>query len=78
MAKPWKEPKLEDLLSDPILDILLAYDRLSRDDLDRAIERGRQALARAPRPWETEAPPREFPVRRLREAEAGHLASFCL
>jgi len=74
MAKPWKEPKLEDLLSDPILDILLAYDRLSRDDLDRAIERGRQALARAPRPWEIEAArPPELPVRRLREA--GQLAS---
>ena len=46
MAQPWIEPTLQDLLNDPILGLLLAYDGLSREDLGRAIERGRQALAR--------------------------------
>ena len=40
MKRAWKEPQLDDLLSDPILDILLAHDRVSRDD-----------LARVPRQW---------------------------
>ena len=41
MMRAWKEPQLDDLLSDPILDILLAHDRVSRDD-----------LARVPRQWQ--------------------------
>jgi len=49
MNKRRCEPKLDDLLSDPILDMLLAYDRVTRDDLDRVIEEARQTLARVPR-----------------------------
>ena len=41
MKRAWKEPQLDDLLSDPIIDILLAHDRVSRDD-----------LARVPRQWQ--------------------------
>ena len=52
MKRAWKEPKLDDLLSDPILDILLAHDRVSRDDLARVLEGARQALARVPRQWQ--------------------------
>jgi hypothetical protein len=52
MKRAWKEPQLDDLLSDPILDILLAHDRVSRDDLARVLERARQALARVPRQWQ--------------------------
>jgi hypothetical protein len=55
MRAPWKEPKLEDLLNDPILDILLAHDRVSRDDLRQVVERARQSLARTPRQWQAEA-----------------------
>jgi hypothetical protein len=52
MTRACKEPKLDDLLSDPILDILLAHDRVSRDDLNRVLEGARQALARVPRQWQ--------------------------
>jgi len=52
MKRAWKEPQLDDLLSDPILDILLAHDRVSRDDLARVLEGARQALARVPRQWQ--------------------------
>ena len=49
MKTAWKEPKLEDLLADPILDVLLAHDRISRDDLRQVVEQARRALALAPR-----------------------------
>jgi hypothetical protein len=45
------EPKLEDLLSDPILDVLLERDRVSREELHRVVEQARQTLARVPREW---------------------------
>ena len=51
MKTVWKEPKLEDLLEDPILDVLLAHDGISRDDLDEVVEQARRALALAPRAW---------------------------
>ncbi|HEY2112885.1 MAG TPA: hypothetical protein VGH25_14275 [Dongiaceae bacterium] len=51
MKTAWKEPKLEDLLEDPILDVLLAHDRISRDDLHQVVEQARRALALAPRAW---------------------------
>jgi len=49
MRTAWKEPKLDDLLEDPILDILLAHDGVSRDELHRLVEQARQSLARRPR-----------------------------
>jgi len=51
MNKRWCEPKLDDLLSDPILDVLLAHDRITRDDLGRVIAEARQTLVRVPREW---------------------------
>ncbi len=54
MKTAWKEPKLEDLLEDPILDVLLAHDRISRDDLRQVVEQARRALALAPRAWKLE------------------------
>jgi hypothetical protein len=45
------EPKLEELLSDPILDVLLERDRISREELRRVVEQARQTLARVPREW---------------------------
>jgi len=54
MKTVWKEPKLQDLLEDPILDVLLAHDRISRDDLDQVVKRARRALALAPRAWKLE------------------------
>jgi len=49
IKKPWKEPTLDDLLADPILDLLLARDRVSREELLAVIESARRALARAAR-----------------------------
>ena len=54
MKTAWKEPKLEDLLDDPILDVLLAHDGISRDDLHQVVEQARRALALAPRAWKLE------------------------
>jgi len=51
MGRGWKEPKLDDLLDDPILDILLAYDRVSKGDLRQFVEQARADLARVPRTW---------------------------
>jgi hypothetical protein len=51
MRRGWKEPKLDDLLDDPILDVLLAYDRVSKDDLRQFVEQARADLARVPRIW---------------------------
>lgn len=51
MNKRGCEPTLSDLLSDPILDVLLACDRVSREDLARMIEEARQTLACVPREW---------------------------
>jgi L-aminopeptidase/D-esterase-like protein len=45
------EPMLEDLLNDPILDVILDHDRLTRDDLHRVIQEARRTLARVPREW---------------------------
>jgi hypothetical protein len=61
MKTAWKEPKLEDLLEDPILDVLLAHDRISRDDLRQVVEQARRALALAPRAWKLEEPICEAP-----------------
>ena len=53
VMRRWRrEPKLQDLLNDPILDAILERDRLTRDDLDRVIQEGRRTLARVPREWD--------------------------
>ena len=49
MKKPWKEPTLDDLLADPILDLLLARDGVSREELLAVVEQARLALAAAAR-----------------------------
>ena len=49
MKKPWKEPTLDDLLADPILDLLLARDRVNREELLAVVESARRGLARAAR-----------------------------
>jgi hypothetical protein len=41
------EPRVEDLLSDPISDLLLRHDGLTREDVWRAVESARRALAAA-------------------------------
>ena len=52
MERSWRdEPRLEDLLSDPMLDALLMGDRVSRDELRRLVEEARLTLARVPREW---------------------------
>jgi hypothetical protein len=51
MDKIWHEPRLEELLSDPMVDILLLRDRISREDLHRMMEEARLTLARVPREW---------------------------
>jgi hypothetical protein len=57
MGRQCKEPKLDDLLDDPILDVLLAHDRISKDDLRQFVEQARADLARVPRQWEIEPQP---------------------
>ena len=54
MGRGWKEPKLDDLMADPILDVLLDRDGVTRDDLHQVVERAREDLARVPRTWEAE------------------------
>ena len=51
MRKPWREPMLDDLLSDSTLDKLLACDGVSKEELRRVVEDARDALARVPRSW---------------------------
>jgi hypothetical protein len=51
MGKSWSEPKVDDLLNDPILDGILRRDRLTRDDVQRVIDQARHTLARVPRQW---------------------------
>jgi hypothetical protein len=51
MDKIWHEPRLDELMSDPMVDILLLRDRISREDLRRVVEEARLALARVPRKW---------------------------
>ena len=51
MPKSWSEPKVDDLLNDPILDGILRRDRLTRDDVQRVIDQARHTLARVPRQW---------------------------
>jgi hypothetical protein len=51
MKQPWREPTLDDLLSDPTLDALLARDGVTRTELHQVIEEARQTLARVPRSW---------------------------
>jgi hypothetical protein len=52
MERCWREePRLDDLLSDPMLDAMLARDRISRDELRRLVEEARLTLARVPREW---------------------------
>ena len=72
-----KEPKLDDLLSDPILDILLAHDRISRDDLDRVVQTARQTLARIPRQWHKVEEMAVDPVLAMVKAEARDYAVCC-
>ena len=43
------EPRLDELLDDPILHLLLARDGVSADELRALIERTRQRLGLAPR-----------------------------
>jgi hypothetical protein len=52
MRKSWSEPRVDDLLNDPILDGILRRDGLTRDDLLRVIEQARHTLARVPRDWQ--------------------------
>jgi hypothetical protein len=52
MERCWRdEPRLDDLLSDPMVDALLMGDRVSRDELRRLVEEARLTLARVPREW---------------------------
>ena len=52
MERSWRdEPRLDDLLSDPMFDALLTGDRVSRDELRRLVEEARLTLARVPREW---------------------------
>jgi hypothetical protein len=51
MERIWREPKLDELLSDPMVDILLSRDRISREELHRVLEEARLTLARVPREW---------------------------
>lgn len=51
MKRDWRELMLDDLLSDPTLDTLLARDGVPRDELQRVIEDARETLARVPRSW---------------------------
>ena len=52
MERSWRdEPRLDDLLSDLMLDALLMGDRVSRDELRRLVEEARLTLARVPREW---------------------------
>jgi hypothetical protein len=45
------EPALEDLLYDPIVELLMRRDRIGRDDIRRAVDYARQRLESAyPRP----------------------------
>jgi len=57
MPKSWSEPKVDDLLNDPILDGVLRRDRLTRDDVLRVITEARCNLARVPRQWHVAADP---------------------
>lgn len=78
MTRACKEPKLDDLLSDPILDILLAHDRVSRDDLDRVVQTARMALARIPRQWQRVEEMPAAPLLAMVKAEAQDLATCCV
>ena len=51
MKQPWREPTLDDLLSDPTLDTLISRDGVTRTELHQVIEEARQTLARVPRSW---------------------------
>jgi hypothetical protein len=52
MERSWREePRLDELLSDPLLDSMLMHDRISRDELRRLVEEARLTLARVPREW---------------------------
>jgi len=51
MDKIWHEPRLDELLSDPMVDILLLRDRISLEELHRLVEEARLTLARVPREW---------------------------
>jgi hypothetical protein len=77
MMRACKEPKLDDLLSDPILDKLLAHDRVSRDDLDRVVETARRTLARIPRQWHKAEEMPVDPVLTMVKAEARDYAVCC-
>jgi len=54
LKREWREPTLDDLLSDPTLDTLLARGRVIKDGLQRVIEDARETLARVPRLWRIE------------------------
>jgi hypothetical protein len=51
MKQPWREPTLDDLLSDPTLDTLISRDGVTRTELHQVIEGARQTLARVSRSW---------------------------
>ena len=48
MRKGWKEPTLDDLMDDPILDVLLAHNGMTKDALRQLVEQARADLARVP------------------------------
>jgi hypothetical protein len=56
MPKCLPPPKLADLLSDPIHDMILVHARLNRGDLYRVIDEARRTLARMPRQWHVGSP----------------------
>ena len=58
MGRGCKEPRLDDLMNDPILDVLLARDGVTKDDLHQVVEQAREDLARVPRTWDSEPYPR--------------------
>jgi hypothetical protein len=42
MRKPWQEPKLDDLLEDPIIDVLLQRDGVSKEYLRNLVDETRR------------------------------------
>jgi hypothetical protein len=42
MRKPWREPRLDDLLDDPVIEPLLRHDGVSKDDLRHLMAEARR------------------------------------
>jgi hypothetical protein len=50
----WREPKLDDLPDDAILDVRLAHNGVSKGELRRLVDEARMTLERVPRRWADE------------------------